>query len=585
MAPVSLAPAWKERVPVQRWQVTMVWCVVLAAGCGAGNADVDPADLGIRDLLGVSPRVAARWDGDQRAGAREVIDRARGAADPAPAPVSLWLGSGTTATDQVLDSLAALDEPRAAAGRDPALVVGVELDGDAVKIEQVDWMSPLAVADAGDGPVVRLVGWEHGVGDGWDQLPARGRAMLIELARQAGLPDGATSLVVSPAPRQPLLAALVREPAVLLVNPVLLAALDPADDGPDAMPAASLAARHGGAGGADRTAAIAYAGNPYNFYGSVNECAAYYRGGCERCLDGVGPCDPIGRDGGDPVAECQQLGADGGRGYYLLCANLALAIDTVGDCVAGLAPGCPRVGEASNQLSLLDANHVFIDDATCFMTLDSCLTEIFGPPNGSYPGPPPDAGPGDDGGPGIDASTEQPPPPQVNCDFGPSCDFGCDKNSGCDSGGGCNSCRGYSCTNDSGCACNDDGSCKQCDSDRQGAACNNDGSCKSCDSNNDNSSCNSDGSCKSCGNDSGGGGGCGNSSGSGGGCGNSGGGGGGSCGGGGATGDLPPGAGQCTVTTVRNRRAQGWFLGLLWALLPLGVLELRRRRERRGGRR
>src|SRR5262245_27849811 len=67
-------------------------------------------------------------------------------------------------------------------------------------------------------------------------------------------------------------------------------------------------------------------GNPYSCYGSVAECAAAERTRCEACLND-GSCTAIA--GGDGNAECTALGADTGRGYFLICINLSLSIDAV----------------------------------------------------------------------------------------------------------------------------------------------------------------------------------------------------------------------------------------------------------------
>ena len=91
-------------------------CVVVA-GCGTGETRVDPADLQLRDLLGVAPEVAARWDAGQRAAARRVL------ADGLHAQVAPSDVTGAS----IADRLIALDDRRAAADEDAlGLVV---LDG------------------------------------------------------------------------------------------------------------------------------------------------------------------------------------------------------------------------------------------------------------------------------------------------------------------------------------------------------------------------------------------------------------------------------------------------------------------------
>ncbi|HVV82257.1 MAG TPA: hypothetical protein VHE35_04230, partial [Kofleriaceae bacterium] len=68
----------------------------VAVGCSAADDRVDPADLELRDLLGLSPSVANGWDEAQRAAAREVL--ADGLAQAPPADVgAAALGSGRQA--------------------------------------------------------------------------------------------------------------------------------------------------------------------------------------------------------------------------------------------------------------------------------------------------------------------------------------------------------------------------------------------------------------------------------------------------------------------------------------------------------
>src|SRR5262249_5204563 len=126
--------------------------------------------------------------------------------------------------------------------------------------------------------------------------------------------------------------------------------------------------------------------NPYDFYGSVGECAAAERTRCEACL-AAGQCTPETRDATSGVAECTTLSADGGRGFFLFCTNLSLAIATVEKCVRDRASTCPIVDTAGNQLSALDANAGILDNATCLDSLDGCLASLFGAPNGQFPEP------------------------------------------------------------------------------------------------------------------------------------------------------------------------------------------------------
>ncbi|HEX3758900.1 MAG TPA: hypothetical protein VHW23_09350, partial [Kofleriaceae bacterium] len=54
----------------------------MLAACSAGNNSVDPGDLELRDLLGISPEVATAWDGTQRSAARRVLAGGLRAAPP-----------------------------------------------------------------------------------------------------------------------------------------------------------------------------------------------------------------------------------------------------------------------------------------------------------------------------------------------------------------------------------------------------------------------------------------------------------------------------------------------------------------------
>src|SRR5262245_24409133 len=128
----------------------------------------------------------------------------------------------------------------------------------------------------------------------------------------------------------------------------------------------------------------AAAGNPYSFYGSVAECAAAQRARCEDCLP-AGSCKAI-TNLGDGNAECTTLGDRGGRGYFLICINLALAIDAVSSCTKDAAPSCRRDTGASESISSLENNAVFLDTG-CGDGLDGCLATLYGAPKGDFPGP------------------------------------------------------------------------------------------------------------------------------------------------------------------------------------------------------
>ncbi|HEY0992637.1 MAG TPA: hypothetical protein VGD80_36540, partial [Kofleriaceae bacterium] len=239
------------------------------------------------------------------------------------------------------------------------------------------------------------------------------------------------------------------------------------------------------------------AANPYSFYGSIGECASAERGRCDACV-ATGTCPAI-TDLGDGLAECTQLAADDGRGFALMCVNLALAIDAVASCTARRAPSCPRDPHASESISSLDANAGFLTDPACAAPLDGCLARLYGAPIGGPSQPPRDPTVG------CDASCSGNP----NCGADPGCevhgsDDGCSdsgESSGCDDGGG------------------DAGGADSCSGDSED-------SCGSADNSGcDDSDCGGGGD-SDCGSSSGGGGDC-DSSGGGGDCGGGGGGGGG----------------------------------------------------------
>jgi hypothetical protein len=297
-------------------------------------------------------------------------------------------------------------------------------------------------------------------------------------------------------------------------------------------------------------------GNPYSFHGSVAECAAAERSRCDDCL-ARHTCTPI-TDARDGDAECTQLAEHDDRGYFLICINLALAIDAVDACTGRGSP-CPRDQRASESLSSLEANASFLDDPACAAPLDACLAALYGAPNGGSPGP------------GSDVT-----PPQRNrsVDCGDSCNG--DSQADCDAY--------LSCDASDDTSCSDSGESSSCDDSSGGEAggdsCSGDSedSCGSEDSSScDDSDCGGGGD-SDCSSSSGGGGGdC--SGGDGGGdC--SGGGGGGDCGGGGGG-----GGGDCNVAARRGRIGTSLPVTLAWAALPIPIAILvRRRAERRRAR-
>ncbi|HEX8115453.1 MAG TPA: hypothetical protein VF516_47325, partial [Kofleriaceae bacterium] len=268
-------------------------------------------------------------------------------------------------------------------------------------------------------------------------------------------------------------------------------------------------------------AAASPAGNPYSFYGSVAECAAAQRDRCAACSP-AGTCTAI-TNLGDGNAECMQLTANGGRGEYLICINLALAIDAVASCAASRAPSCPRDTGASESLSSLEANAEFLDDPACAAPLDACLAALYGAPSGGFPGP------GSSG-----SASPRPRSTSISCDDSWSGDPNCNDAPDCEL-------DGPSCDAPTDGTCSDSNEQSGCSD--SGGGDGGGGSCSS-DSSGDGSSCSSGdgGDCSSGdGGDCSGGGGGGDCSGGGGDCS----GGGGDCSGGG--GDCGGGGGDCNV--------------------------------------
>ncbi|HEX3759579.1 MAG TPA: hypothetical protein VHW23_12780, partial [Kofleriaceae bacterium] len=462
--------------PSRRW----IWCcALLITACGAGEDRLDPRDLELRDLLGIAPEVASAWDRDQRDAARHVIDA--GLRQP-PAPAGqAALDADPALYRRVARALAALDGDRARHRAGALGVVDLVVGAGSV----VATPHPAALAPHATPPLeLELRGWDEA---GLGALPPRGMDVLAALASDAGHRSGPITIV--PVPRLAVAAGYLpgtaSQPAQLVVNPVVLAALEP----PAAVQAAVAGAAPAAAPPAHATAAAtSVTGNPYSFYGSIAECAAAQRDRCTDCL-AHDSCTAI-TDLNDGDAECTQLTAGSGRGEFLICINLALAIDPVAACAASRAPACPRDTQASASLGSLEANAAFLDDPACAAPLDACLAGLYGAPGGGFPGPGSDAG-------------SSPPPRNTsigcgdsfhddpNCDAspgceldGPSCDApydgACedsDEQSGCsDTGdggdGGGDSCSGDS--GDSGSSC-DGGDGSSCDSGDGGGCSGGDG--------------------------------------------------------------------------------------------------------------
>ncbi|MBV8760406.1 MAG: hypothetical protein JO257_24150 [Deltaproteobacteria bacterium] len=509
----------------------------------------------------MSPEVASRWDASQREAARHVLV---GALHAGGVPARVGAGS-------IEERLAELDGRRAEAGDDAlGLVV---LDGERAVPTATD------LADAAHLLEVQL-------DDGWRGAPV-GPERALGVLQTFGADAGARGpIVIVPGPRLAAIAGYER--GRLVVNPVVIAAIEPSGyttTSEGAAPVARVSTKPGSpqqAVQAVATAANGTIGNPYSFYGSVAECAAVQRSRCEACVP-ASNCVPV-TDTTDGAAECGQLAANGGRGYFLLCINAALAITSVDRCAASHAASCPRDTKAADSLSNLDANADFLDMPECSTALDSCLTTIFGKSNGSFPGP------------GVDAGTSEPPrTTDVSC--GNSC-----SNNNCDASPNC-SCSGPSCNNslscDSTCASSNNSSgcggtsCDSCSSSSSGGGGGGGGgTCSSSSSSggggggtcsSSSSSGGSSSSCGSCSNSSssgGGGGNCGS-------CSNSSSGGSSNCGSCGSSSSSSSSSscggsgGKCGVARGEPNAAFALILSVGWGLLPIPFAARARRRARR----
>ncbi len=523
----------------------LAFALICASACGTGDTTVDPGDLELRDLLGVAPDVASEWDADQRASARRVL---LDALDVQRAPTEIEAVQAPSPDERVSRSLAALDARRFANGDGALALVRVELHGD--ELTAVPRIAPMLAATAGGAPAPTLVLDTAA----WDALTPRAAEILAAAAADAGHRDG--MLVVVPSPRLAVIASYVSaQPPRLLVNPVLVASVDPAfvDLGTGA---ARQAAPSGGVTPATRPVVQA-GGNPYSFYGSVAECAYAQRLRCEACLPSSN-CDPVTTANGND--ECTRLAENDGRGYFLLCINLSLAITSVHQCAEDEAPSCPGNGDVASDLGELERNARFLDDMACASGLDSCLAKIYGEPTEPFPGV-------------VDGGMPPPPsnpPRDTNIDCGDSCS---DNNSNCEASPSC-SCDGPSCNNSFSCD-------STCSSSNNQSGCGD--NCDSCSSDDDGG-----------GGGGGGGGGCssdsGGSSSSGGGCGGDGGCGDSNCGGdsgcggdGGCGGDSSCGGGGngCQVTRRTPSAGFALALSLVWGALPIPLAAFARRRARR----
>jgi hypothetical protein len=410
---------WGQRV--------LLSCVLVASAC-VGDNRVDPSQLELRDVLGMAPETAMAWDPEQRASARKVIDAAM---HEAPPPVHASLGKGGS----VANALAVADAGRAKQKLAAMGVVELAVDRDELQATpRVSTLAPHATS-----PIdLELAGWDR---PGWLQLPTRGLDVLTTIARDAGHRGG--PIIVTPAPQLAVIAgylpATAASAAHLLVNPVVLASLEPV--------ARTAAPPKNGTG--PHVVASDPIGNPYNFYSSVGECAAAQQLRCEACLP-TNTCTPISGSG-DGDAECAQLAEAQGRGYSLVCINFALALDSVSSCTTSTAPSCPFDPHASESLVALQENSDFLDRPECAGPLDRCLANAFGPAPTSSTTPPRNSS--------TDCSDSA-------CEASPNCD-----DNGCDDGGSCDD-SGGSTGADDGCSGDDSSSgCSDCSGDSSGGDC------------------------------------------------------------------------------------------------------------------
>ena len=449
------------------------FAAILGFACGAGDTRLDPSDLELRDLLGIAPKVANGWDAEQRASARRVL--ATGLDEDA-IPTRIALASGRDLDERVARSIAALDRERAGDGGGALGVVRVAV-GPA-QLTAIGFAAPHTAqltatatpADPAAEPtiVLRLAeDWQAPANATWSHLPGRGVELLQAIALDAGHASG--EIIVVPSPRLAAIAAYVEARDAsgprLIVNPVMLAALEPrADERVTAAGFARVAVTQGIAGATTTgtpettrvqqgtqgtTAPVARegkpdpnAGNPYSFYGSVAECAYAERTRCESCLPS-GNCEAV--TDADGNVECEALAMNNGRGYFLLCANLSLAITSVNGCTGRAASGCPRDTDAANSLDQLENNARFLDDTDVRLGARRLPRRDLRRSGGTFPG--------------LDGGVDPVDPPrstEVSC--GDSCKS--DDNTNCDTIAELRDCSGPSCSNsfscDSACSSSND---------------------------------------------------------------------------------------------------------------------------------
>lgn len=351
----------------------VVACALVAlVGCGAGVERVDPADLELRDLLGVTPKVAAAWTVEQREAARRVL--ADGLVERAPEALALAAPSGRIDEAQMISALAAVD------GR------LLERERDALGLVVVERLEAEGTGRAIDAPVAHdvLLGATTATTAVLELDPRAwvcpGDApcdFTILAALAADAAPGATRVRVLPVAELTVIAAALPgdDAPTLLVNPIVTAL---------GAPAVNVAtAATGGAAPAFAASAVRptvqvlpLVTSTWSYDPSVGACATAVQSDCATCLAG-GICEPIWT-GVRGMDSCTMLQAQAGPSYALVCVNLAVSLADVGACLSRTASTCAFDATAIADPARLRANLVFVDDPGCQAALDACLVEAYG---------------------------------------------------------------------------------------------------------------------------------------------------------------------------------------------------------------
>jgi hypothetical protein len=234
-------------------------CSLLLTSC-AGNVPIDPSTLQLRDVLGIAPQAAAAWSPSQRSAARRVIETGLRRSKMPPL--------------------------RAAVGSDAATA-------PAIQIQLAGWA---------DDPVLA-------------ELSTRGSGVLPALAAAAGHTSG--PVVVTPAPGLETVSAYRpasdTEPARLVVNPVVLAALDPVAVTAATGNASGTNPPPAGAGsGSSRPPNMGIGGGGQSSLSRALQTGCDSDDGCDSCdsdddsddSDDSGSCDSCSDDSSDSGGGC-----------------------------------------------------------------------------------------------------------------------------------------------------------------------------------------------------------------------------------------------------------------------------------------